>query len=132
MCASISPRGILESQRDMDCKLISTSMLGCPPALPAHVLTVAPWHDPCGRSPLLPLLRPRAGVLPPDLSLSLLISCIHVTCLSLSHVINWEHSKCKVHSVAGIPLQLSRAARAEYGFSGPWRAATPSLSQALG
>lgn len=103
-----------------------------PPPFPPSCLSLL-WFlsMTSGHSPFLPLLRPRTGVLLPGLSLLLLSASAHVTCLPTPHSStgNVKNAQYTVSRVK-LPLGFSMAARAQHGFSGPWRAAPPILSQA--
>lgn len=92
--------GILESQRNMECKLKSTVILEWPATSAPYVLTGTHGHDPFVCSPFWPLLRPRTGVLPPGPSLSLLSACADVTCFPLPPYAQQETLKCRVHNVS--------------------------------
>lgn len=125
MCACTTSMGILKSQRNMECKLKPTAILGCLPASAPRSLL---W--PLSMTSVVTLLHIPATAQtqgwcpPPGPSLSLLSAYAHVTCLPLPicSTGNVKHMKYMM-SQAKLLLGLSMAARAEHGFSGPRRAA---------
>lgn len=100
MCASMTFRDTETRSASSTPQLTLDVLL---PWLPTSLLW-PPSMTHVAPSSLLPLLRHRAAVLPPDPSLLLLSSCPRATCFCLPHTMNWKHSKYQVHSVPSTPL----------------------------